>query len=242
MENFPETSWSLLGKARGNDDSGLRARCHFAERYYVPVRAFLASVVNDVGRADDLTHEFFIRLMEKGSVLRLPDPQRSFREYLKQFLRNLVRDDYRRIKRAGVQIYPDGTEQGWDALARASLPPAEAAFHASWVRLTLAEALARVRAICPKQNQEMHLQLFEARYLSEAHATPTWTEIGERFGLDQKTARERAGTVAHHFRRALRRILANDVQVTVTGTRHGSQTMDAAVDREIRALLEPLEN
>lgn len=242
MEKFPETSWSLLARTSQQGDTGVRAKQEFAQRYYRPVEAFLAALVKDNDWAQDLAHEFFVRIMDGGGLLNHADKQRSFREYLKQVLRNLVKDDYRRNRRASNQAHPDRTAGGWDTVGAAALPAAEAAFHEAWVRLTLAEALARVRALCLKRSQEVHLYLFEARYLGEADVTPSWAELGKNFGLDQKSARERADTVGRHFRITLRRMLRNEVAVPGDGARSTSQAIEEAVDREIKALLAPLED
>jgi hypothetical protein len=120
-------------------------------------------------------------------------------------------------------------------------PAAEAAFHHAWVKVTLAEALARVRALCLKREQEVHLQLFEERYLCEADVAPSWEELGARYGLDQKAARDRADTVVRHFRLVLRRMLRGEIVVPGGGAGR-LQVTEAAIDEEIKALLSPLQD
>jgi hypothetical protein len=82
----------------------------------------------------------------------------------------------------------------------------------------------------------MHLELFEARYLGEADLAPSWDELGARHGMDQKTARDRADTVARHFRLVLRRMLRNEI----TAPGGSGHVTEAAIDEEIKALLSPL--
>ena len=146
-------------------------------------------------------------------------------------------DHYRRKRREGPQVHPDlAGDEGWDAVVPARLPAAEAAFHCAWVRQILAEALTRVRAQCLKRKQQLHLDLFEARYLTDGDFPPSWEELGARYGIDQKTARARTDTVARHFRLVLRRMVRGEISMPFD-SRHGS---DAALDEEIRALLSPL--
>jgi hypothetical protein len=99
-----------------------------------------------------------------------------------------------------------------------------------------------VRALCLKRNQQVHLDLFESRYLSEAESAPSWEELGAPYHMDQKTARERADTVARHFRLILRRMLGNEITPPDRGGRSRAQAMEAAIDEEIRALLSPLKD
>jgi RNA polymerase sigma factor (sigma-70 family) len=237
-ERFPETSWTLLARARVPCDEGARAREDFARRYYLPVREFLRALVQDTERAQDLSQEFFTRLSEPGGLLEHADPGRGpFRNYLRRALRNMVTDSHRRNRREVLQTHPDQENAGgWEVLDLSGFPAADAAFHHAWVKVTLAEALTKVRALCLKREQEIHLNLFEARYLSEADS-PTWDQLGARYGMDQKTARERADTVARHFRLVLRRMLRNEI--TVPG---GARVAEAAIDEEIKALLSPLKD
>ena len=243
-ERFPETSWTLLARACEQSDQGARARKDFAQRYYRPVQEFLLLLIRDGEQAQELAQEFFTRLSGPGGLLERAHPEKgAFRNYLRESLRNLVRDYYRRDRTQALHSHPDQEGAGgWDVMELTGLPAAEAAFHHEWVKVTLAEALTRVRALCLKRNQQVHLDLFEARYLSEAGCTPSWEELGARHSMDQKAARERADTVARHFRLVLRRMLRNEI--TVPGGSEGRrvQVTEAAIDEEIRALLSPLED
>ena len=237
-ERFPETSWTLLAKAREQGDNGARARENFAQRYYRPVHEFLLILVQDADQAQDLAQEFFARLSGPGGVLEHARPERgAFRNYLQRALRNLVIDCQRRNRRETFETHPDQASAGsWDVMELPGFPAAEAAFHYAWVKVTLAEALVRVRALCLKRKQAVHLDLFEARYLGETDLAPSWEELGARYGMDQKTARDRADTVARHFRLVLRRMLRSEI----TAPGGSGQIAEAAIDEEIKALLSPL--
>jgi RNA polymerase sigma factor (sigma-70 family) len=243
-ERFPETSWTLLAKACEQNDQGSRAREDFAHRYYRPVHQFLLLLVQDSEQAQELAQEFFTRLSGPGGLLERARPEKgAFRDYLRESVRNLARDYYRRNRAQALQTHPDRAGAGgWDAMELPGLPAAEAAFHRQWVTATLTEALTRVRALCLKRRQEVHLHLFEARYLSEADRAPSWEELGARYGLDQKTARDRADTVARHFRLVLRRMLRNDITVPSGRGRRHTEITEAAIDEEIEALLSPLQD
>jgi RNA polymerase sigma factor (sigma-70 family) len=236
-EHFPVTSWALLAKAGEQCDEGARAREVFARRYYRPVREFLMALVRDSERVQDLSQEFFAKLSAPGGVLEHATPDKGrFHNFLKQALRNLVIDHYRRNRREALQTHPDqASAEGWDVLNLAEFPAAEAAFHHEWVKVTLAEALTLVRTRCLERGQKVHLDLFEKRYLSDLDFVPSWDELGARYGMDQKAARERADTVVRHFRFVLRRMLRNEISVP-----GGARVTEAKVDEEIKALLSPL--
>jgi RNA polymerase sigma factor (sigma-70 family) len=243
-EQFPKTSWTLLAKAREQGDQGARAREDFAQRYYRPVRQFILLIVRDAEQAQELAQEFFTRLSGPGGLLERARPEKGpFREYLRESLRNMARDFYRRNRTQALQTHPDqASAGGWDVIDLPGYPAAEAAFHHEWVKVTLAEALTRVRGLCLKRNQQVHLALFEARYLSEAERAPSWEELGARYSMEQKTARERADTVARHFRLVLRRMLRNEITPPDRSGRRRPQVTEAAIDEEIKALLSPLKD
>lgn len=244
-ERFPETSWTLLAMACKQCDEGARAREDFAQRYYRPVQEFLSVLVQDAEQAQDLAQEFFARLIRQGGLFEHAHREKgAFRNYLMTALRHMVIDYHRRNGRVeAIQTHPDQwTDGGWDVLNTPEFQPAEAAFHRAWVKATLAEALTQVRALCLKRKQEVHLHLFEARYLSEEDPAPSWEELGARFGLDQKTARDRADTVVRHFRLVLRRMLREEITVPSGGGGRHPKVTEAAIDAEIEALLSPLED
>lgn len=243
-EPFPATRWTLLGRAREQNERGEVARKEFAEIYRRPIVDFLLASVRDPALADDLTQEFFRRLSATGSVFESAEALKgSFRAFLVTALRNLVTDDHRKHARHDArQTHPDQREDGgWDRMALAGFRPAEAAFHSAWVEATLREALSEVREICVRKRQQIHLELFEARYIRSEDTNPSWEELGTPHGLEPKAARERAETVARHFRIVLRRMLRQQVAVP-GGSGSRAQGNEAAIDREIEALLSPIQD
>ena len=236
-DRFPETSWTLLSKACRRCEEGNRAREDFAQRYYRPVYGYLLALVRDDDKAKDLAQEFFARISESGGLLEHANRDKGgFRNYLRTALRNLVIDHQRRDGKQALRSSWDQESDSSSWQVEGTSAAAESAFHQEWVQLTLEDALTRVRYLCGKKKQDLHLQLFEARYLSEADSSPSWEELGRKHGIDQKTARERSDTVARHFRIVLRRMLRNDVRI-----REGASVSDDAIDDEIRTLLSPLD-
>jgi RNA polymerase sigma factor (sigma-70 family) len=225
---FPDTSWTLLEAACDTAERGQLAREEFTVRYYKPVRAYIAAIVRDPEQTDELTQSFFERVVLSGRLLRAADPKRgSFRPYLKQALRNFTIDHLRHQTLGGAQIVrPEEDTRGWEALPSGPRPPSpETEYHNAWVRALLERTLEEVRQLCLARGQAVHFELFRGRYFGEAAEPPSWRELGERFGLDEKAARNRTETVARHFRVLLRQTLVAD-----TGS-------IAAADDEIAALL-----
>jgi DNA-directed RNA polymerase specialized sigma24 family protein len=210
---FPQTSWTLLSEVRRKDSIGATALAEFTRRYYRPASAYIAAIVQDSDKAEEIAQEFFITVVLSGRLLaRLDRAKGSFRPYLKQALRHYVIDAKRkqeRKKRRALEeaFRPDGWTAGWERLGPADQLAPDAAFHAAWVRTLLEDALARVQQLCEAKGQTEHLAVFLGRYLSESVDPPSWRELGMAYGIDEKAARSRAETVARHFRLVLRELL-----------------------------------
>jgi len=122
---FPSTSWDLLFDAARRDGQSAAALNEFAERYYAAVRAFVAAIVREPTRADDLTQRFFETVVLSGRLLTHADRRRgSFRPYLKQAIRNFLIDEHRRRARfLESEIPVEAIAGDWNALAEQSAAP-----------------------------------------------------------------------------------------------------------------------
>lgn len=208
--DLPPTSWSLLGLAAGNGPGSAGALDTFVHRYYEPVFEYLAALSGSPEGARDLTQSFFTSRILEGSILaRGNGSLGSFRCYLKRAVRNFyvdtVRND-RRLKRGGdaAMVPVEFVEHLADPAVDSE--PARS-FHSAWIRSLLREALLRVGDECNAHGQGSHLEIFAARYLSDADPVLSWAQLGEAHGVDEKAARGRAETVARRFRRVLRDML-----------------------------------
>jgi RNA polymerase sigma factor (sigma-70 family) len=223
---FPSTSWDLLFDAARRDGQSAAALNEFAERYYAAVRAFVAAIVREPTRADDLTQRFFETVVLSGRLLTHADRRRgSFRPYLKQAIRNFLIDEHRRRARfLESEIPVEAIAGDWNALAEQSAAPDREMLRA-WARSVVAIAVARVERICRENGQDQHFQLFKRRYWSDSDHPPAWRDVGEMFGLDEKIARSRADTAVRHFRIVVRDLIASDI---------GS---GRSIDDELRAVI-----
>jgi DNA-directed RNA polymerase specialized sigma24 family protein len=202
----------------------------FADRYFSAVRAFVLAIVRNGDQADDLTQQFFVTVVLQGRLLRQADQMKGhFRPFLKQAIRNFLVDEHRRRSRLREESAERGdSEPAWNDVELAADATADADMLKTWGRNLVAMAVQRVRETCRSKNQSAHFALFEKRFLSDSDAFTSWREVGELFGLDEKTARSRALVVMERFRLTLRELIANDVGAA------------ADVNQEIRDLIKLL--
>lgn len=224
---FPSTRWGLLAEASRAGGKSADALSEFSNRYYAAVRAFIAAITREPEEADDLTQRFFETAVLTGRVLMHADRRKGhFRPYLKQTIRNFIVDERRRHARSiHSDVRPDALDDGWDGIEMAGRPGPDAALLRAWAQSLVAMALARLEAHCEAHGQREHFQLFARRYLTDPDQLPGWRQVGEAFGIDEKTARSRAETAARRFRALLRHLIASDI---------GSEP---DIDAELQALI-----
>jgi DNA-directed RNA polymerase specialized sigma24 family protein len=201
---LPNTSWTLISAARGTGELSSKALNEFSRRYYQPIRSYISALCSDAEKTADLTQGFFTDVVASGRLLHGADQSLSFRPYLKQSLRNYVISEQRkwaakkRIPDWALER-PDAEPRGWDQFDLRSTAEAEIQFHTSWVRELLKAGLERFERLCHSKGQAQHFDLFTRHYLNPSGARTSWKELGDEFGVDQKVARSRAQTAAHHF-------------------------------------------
>src|SRR6516162_3514630 len=151
-KSFATTHWSLVlaaGKSASADAEGaLAALC---QTYWYPLYAYVRRQGHQPDDAQDLTQEFFARLLEK-QYLRAADPERGrFRSFLLSAVKHFLskeRDRAKARKRGGGRaVFPLDFEAGE---SRYSLEPthevtAETIYERRWALTLLDQVFARLR-------------------------------------------------------------------------------------------------
>ena len=148
---FVSTQWGLLLAAdRGEDRQSAWEDLY--RTYCYPVYAFIRRRGHPRSAAQDLTHDFFVHLIEKGTLSRA-DPNRGrFRTFLLGALEYFLVDDARRSGRSkrggGCHIVflddPDAAESEYQLAAPAGATP-ERLFETRWVAALLGAVFLRLR-------------------------------------------------------------------------------------------------
>jgi DNA-directed RNA polymerase specialized sigma24 family protein len=96
LENV-QTRWSLLRHAGKGGGSATELRNALVLRYVVPIRAYIAAIVQDEVAADEIAQDAVVRLLQ-GDFAGA-DPERGrFRDLLKTALRNMVRNHWKKAR------------------------------------------------------------------------------------------------------------------------------------------------
>src|SRR5690349_18724274 len=90
-EWFASTHWSVVLAAReGDGDAAREAMERLCRTYWPPLYAFIRRDGYDAVEAQDLTQEFFLRLIDRDFLQRLRHQEGKFRSFLLTFLKNFL--------------------------------------------------------------------------------------------------------------------------------------------------------
>ncbi|HWN93832.1 MAG TPA: RNA polymerase sigma factor [Methylomirabilota bacterium] len=214
---FQSTHWSAVITAADSAAPGaseaLDKLCHF---YWFPLYAYVRRLGHTPEDSQDLTQEFFRRLLEK-KYLRLADRERGrFRSFLLTGLKHFLVDDWRRgqaVRRGGGKL-----PERWDADKAEALYQLEAsdqanperAYERRWAVLVLDRVLERLG---DEFRQAGKSQVFEElkSFLWAEGERVSHADLSSRLGVSEGAAR----VTVHRFRRRYRELLQDEIGKTV---------------------------
>lgn len=227
---FVTTHWSLVlsaGDAAGT--AGADALASLCEAYWYPLYAFVRRCGYDADRAQELTQEFFARLLEKG-YLRDADPVRGrFRSFLLAAMRHFLsneRDRLGAVKRGGRAAIVSMEIETAEGIYTREVPDTETPeviFERRWALTTLERALARLRAEFEREGKQALLARLEGFLTGESETAP-YAEVAKQLGMSEAAVK----VAVHRLRKRYGALLRDEIGQTVLDP--------AEVDDEIRAL------
>ena len=149
---FVTTHWSVvLAAGQADTTTALSALEELCRTYWFPLYAYVRRRGHQPAEAQDLTQEFFLRLIEKQSV-RLANSERGrFRSFLLTSLKNFLINEWgkaRAAKRGGGQSFQplewDGAESRYLAEPSQDLTP-DRLFDKRWAVTIVERAQHRLR-------------------------------------------------------------------------------------------------
>jgi RNA polymerase sigma-70 factor (ECF subfamily) len=231
---FAATRWSVV-LAAAKDRSGTHTRRALEEliqAYWFPVYAYIRRQGQGPQQAEDLTQEFFTRLLEKKHLASVDQSKGRFRSFLltavKRFLVNQW-DKSQAQKRGGGKRFI-----ALDALAaeaRYSVEPVdeltpERLFDRRWALAVLDQVLNRLRQ---EYTDRGKANLFESLQSSLADGPDGgYARIAREMGMSEGAVK----VAAHRLRRRYRQLLREEIAQTMAGPEE--------IEAEIRHLMECL--
>ncbi len=216
QREFAETRWSLVHAAR--DEAALtrasKALAELCRDYWYPLYAFVRRQGCTAHEAQDLTQDFFARLLEKDWLDGVDRNRGRFRSWLlaamKHFLSN-ERDKQQALKRGGgvtlISIDDADAEQRY-AHEPADTVSADQLYDRRWALTMLEQSLARVREACAREGKTA---LFDELKGTLSGGGASHAEIATRLGMSEGAVSVAIHRLRQRSRAALRSLIAETV-------------------------------
>ncbi len=216
---FATTHWSVvLTAGRSDTPRAQTALEQLCRNYWPPLYAYVRRVGHSPEDAQDLTQEFFARLLASNTVARA-DPERGrFRSFLLASLKHFLVNEWEKAraqKRGGqVRLIPlelDTAETHFASLPASSDTP-DKAFDRQWALSLLDVVLGRLRKEYTESGRgELFLGLKET--LTGGRLEIPYRDLGGRLELSEGAVK----VAAHRLRQRYRELLREEIANTVSG-------------------------
>jgi len=230
---FVTTHWSVVLAAGRNDTPRARdALAKLCESYWYPLYCYVRQRGCTAHDAQDLTQEFFARLLEKNTLGAITREKGKFRSFLLAALNHFLVDEWKKAraqKRGGGQIV---SLDAGDAETRFGREPVEKItperlFEQNW-------ALALLDMVYGQLQREYEADGKGALFnelkccLTGARSSVPYAELAALLNIAENTVK----TSVYRLRQRYRRLLRAEVGRTVTSP--------AEVEEELRCLFRAL--
>jgi RNA polymerase sigma-70 factor (ECF subfamily) len=231
---FVTTHWSVVQKAGGDATALARdALEKLCTAYWLPLYAYVRRKGRDEHEAQDLTQEFFARLLARNDFAGL-DPNRGrFRAFLLASMNHFLAKEWRKaatLKRGSGQVplSLDTTmaEQRYGAQAAVEAPP-ERLFDRRWAETVLERAGQQLREEFTREGREAQFRELNV-FLSAPAEAGGYAAVAARLNMTEAAVAKSVERMRRRYRDLVRQEIAQTV-----GT-------SAELDEEMRYLLEVL--
>jgi RNA polymerase sigma factor (sigma-70 family) len=224
---FVTTHWSVVLTAGRNDTTRARAALEqLCRNYWQPLYAYVRGSGYSREEAEDLTQEFFTRLLADNTIARADPARGRFRSFLLGSLKHFLAHEWEKARAqkrgGGAQLIPLEFDTAETRCVQPVAPgdTPDRAFDRQWALALLTIVLGRLRREYGDAGREdLFLGLKDT--LSGGRAEIPYRELGARLGLSEGAVK----VAAHRLRQRYRDLLREEIANTVAGPEEVEQEL-----------------
>ena len=220
----------VLTAARSDSTRAQSALANLCQTYWYPLYAYIRRRGHEPLDAQDLTQEFFARLLEHNWLAQADRARGRFRTFLLSALSHFLANEWHKAraqKRGGavqfvpVQLDTAETRYGQEPVDR--LTP-EQCYERRWALALLDKVLERLREECAAEGKSKLYEALSACLVGERQTQP-YAALASRLNLSEGAVKVAVHRLRQRYRQLLREEIANTVATP------------AEVDEEMRYLV-----
>ncbi|MEO8353591.1 MAG: sigma-70 family RNA polymerase sigma factor, partial [Chthoniobacteraceae bacterium] len=185
---FLTTRWSVVLAARGDDTAAREALAKLCSAYWFPLYAFVRREGHSPHDAQDLTQEFFARLLEKGWLSGVAQERGHFRSWLLASMRHFLANEWNRAhtqrRGGGVALISidEATAEARFGDEPATSETAETFYDRQWAVALLDQVMKRLREEYHRSGRGPIFDRLKGALSGEIGA---YTEVASDLGLSE---------------------------------------------------------
>lgn len=202
--------------------------------YWYPLYAYVRRCGHDAHAAEDLTQEFFARLLARNYLQSAERSKGKFRSFLLACLKHFLADDWDRSrarKRGGgqtpISLDAEHAETRYRRELTDDLTP-DKLFDRQWALTLLDHVLGRLREEFEADGKTKQFDDLKV-FLTAGKGAISYEEAGRKLGASEGAAK----VAVHRMRKRYRELLRHEIAQTVIDPRQ--------IEEEIRALFAAFE-
>jgi DNA-directed RNA polymerase specialized sigma24 family protein len=231
---FMTTHWSLVLAAGSSEDADRReALARLCQGYWYPLYAFVRRQGHGPHDAQDLTQEFFSRLLEKDYLGDVDRSKGKFRSFLLVALKHFLSKEWahaKTLKRGGgrspVSLDALGAETRYRREPTDNVTP-ETVFNQRWALALLDCVLTRLSEEYQATGRRATFEQLQGCLTGDKHSPP-YAALAVKLGTTEGAVK----VAVHRLRQRYRAVLREEIAQTVADP--------AEIDDEIRELFSAL--
>ncbi len=213
---FVTTHWSVVLTAGHSDTPRARAALEtLCQTYWYPLYAYVRRRGNSPEDAQDLTQEFFARLLEHNRVGTVSPEKGRFRSFLLASMNHFLSDEWdkaRAQKRGGGKVTFLNLQDAETKLgeqAAETLTP-EKVFERRWAITLLEQVYQRLAQEYREQDKAGLFEVLRGS-LAGAGGTAPYAELARKLGMTEGAVKVAVHRLRHRYRELLRETIAETV-------------------------------
>ncbi len=224
---FVTTHWSVVLSAREQTSPGSdQALEKLCRTYWYPLYAHVRRLGHSPPDAEDLTQEFFARLLQKNYLQTADRTKGRFRTFLLVALEHFLANDWdrqRAQKRGGGQVMVPLDTTVAEKLYASEAAAGATTMHAyerRWALTLVEQALARLRAEYEQAGKTLEFERLKHFLTAERGSIPYGTVAAE-CGTSEGALR----VTVHRLRQRFREIFREEIAQTLADPRDAAEEM-----------------
>jgi RNA polymerase sigma-70 factor (ECF subfamily) len=224
--HFSETHWSIVIAAGQKDSLAGEALQKLCKVYWYPLYAFLRRQGQSRQDAEDLTQEFFARLLARNDLATVDRSKGRFRSFLLASMKHFLANEWdktRAQKRGGgKQIFSinlEDSESRYAAEPTHDITP-DKLYDRRWAMTILDQVMVKLRE---EMRAEGKLDQFEQMklFLTGNKGEVRYAKVAENLGMSETAVK----TAVHRLRKRYRQLLSAVISDTVETRQDVEQEM-----------------